>query len=47
MAFCASHSLDYICVDFISANRMLINHLETVGNECRQALLSDMLNLRG
>ena len=47
MAFCASQSLTYKCVDFFSANRLLIEHLSTVGEECRASIVSDMLNLRG
>lgn len=46
-AFCESHSLEYKRVDFLSANRMMIEHLAAVGDECRASIVSDMLNLRG
>ena len=45
--FCAQHNLDYASADFLQANLRMISHLREVGEECRQAAFSDILNLKG
>ena len=47
MTFCKDHGLKYHCVDFVTANRLMISHLAQVGDVTKREILSDILNMRG
>jgi delta8-fatty-acid desaturase len=45
--FCAKNGLNYVSLDFFSANKLMINHMRSVSEECRQILVADFANLKG
>lgn len=45
--FCTANDLGYHHVGFIAANKLLLEHLRSVSDECRLNLVKDMINARG
>jgi fatty acid desaturase len=45
--FCLLNNLEYSHTTFLAANKLLLNHLSNVSDECKLKILDDIFNARG